>query len=153
MLISVIVVINIIDSVNVCRFGILVFCLRKNVVVVIVSVERVMLRLWFICIKMVFSVFVFCILLGGMLVKVMVFISVKCIEWVILLINKIMVIVNDDVEWFIIVSVIKLRVMSMLFIISMCLKLKVFMIYVVVGFIVKFLVNSYSNSELVFIGE
>lgn len=50
-------------------------------------------------------------------------------------------------------SVIKLRVMSMLFIISMCLKLKVFMIYVVVGFIVKFLVNSYSNSELVFIGE
>lgn len=153
MLISVIVVINIIDSVNVCRFGILAFCLRMNVVVVIVSVERVMLRLWFICIKMVFSVFVFCILLGGMLVKVMVFINVKCIEWVILLINKIMVIVNDDVEWFIIVSVIKLRVMSMLFIISMCLKLKVFMIYVVVGFIVKFLVNSYSNSELVFIGE
>lgn len=80
MLISVIVVINIIDSVNVCRFGILVFCLRMNVVVVIVSVERVILRLWFICIKMVFSVFVFCILLGGMLVKVMVFISVKCIE-------------------------------------------------------------------------
>lgn len=151
--ISVSMFINSIVIVNVVRVGVLVFWFNKNEVVVMVSVERVIFRFWFICISIVFKVLVLCILWVGILVKVMVFNSVRCIDWVMLFVNKIVVMVNKEVWWLMKVSVINLSVMSMLLIISICLNLKVFMIYVVVGFIVKLLVKSYSNSELVFIGE